>query len=80
MEYLTAELLELAGNAAKDNKKQRIIPRHIMLAIKNDDELGRLLSKVVIVQAGVMPNIKQELLPAKKKKGGKKKLSESQEY
>ena len=57
LEYLTAELLELAGNAAKDNKKQRIIPRHIMLAIKNDDELRTLLSEVTIVQAGVMPNV-----------------------
>src|SRR5690606_18684415 len=38
LEYCIAEVLELAGNACKDNDRKTITPRHILLAIKNDDE------------------------------------------
>ncbi|XP_073008759.1 probable histone H2A.5 [Typha latifolia] len=63
LEYLAAEVLELAGNAARDNKKSRIIPRHVLLAVRNDDELGKLLAGVTIAHGGVLPNINPVLLP-----------------
>jgi len=68
LEYLCAEILELAGNAARDNKKSRIIPRHITLAVKNDEELNKLLGDVTIAQGGVLPNIHAVLLPKKTNK------------
>ncbi|XP_049295652.1 uncharacterized protein LOC125770285 [Anopheles funestus] len=82
LEYLAAEVLELAGNAARDNHKSRLTPRHIQLAVRNDEELSKLLQEITISQGGVMPNIHSVLLP--RKTGGKSAAGagtgQSQEY
>jgi len=62
IEYLLAEIYELAGNEAKDNKKIRIKPRHVFFAVFNDNEMSPLF-KHTIMSVGVMPNIHVELLP-----------------
>jgi len=81
LEYLTAEILELAGNAAKDNNRARINPRHLTLAVKNDEELNAYLKKVTIREGGVLPNIHTVLLPQKKSNGaGKTFAGQSQDY
>ncbi|KAG8128602.1 hypothetical protein E2320_015417, partial [Naja naja] len=72
LSFLAAEILELAGNAARDNKKGRVTPRHILLAVANDEELNQLLKGVTIASGGVLPNIHPELLA--KKRGSKGKL------
>ncbi|NWX10204.1 H2A1 protein, partial [Caloenas nicobarica] len=65
LEYLTVEIMELVGNAARENKKARVMPRHIQLAVRNDDELNEVFSLVTIAEGGVLPNVIPELLPKK---------------
>ncbi|KHJ77925.1 histone H2A, sperm family protein, partial [Oesophagostomum dentatum] len=65
LESLSTSPLELAGNAARDNEKTKINPRHLQLAVRNGDELNSLLSRATIMRGGVLPSIYSVLLPNK---------------
>ncbi|CAF0971612.1 unnamed protein product [Brachionus calyciflorus] len=78
LEYLTAEVLELSGNVSIQLKKKRIIPRHIFLAIKNDEELDKLLKNTVLTDSGALPGIHPNLLKTKTSKIQHKNQTESQ--
>ena len=66
LEYLTSEVLELAGNCAHQLGKKTITPRHIQLAIRSDKELDQLLDGVTISGGGTLPGIHPALLPKSK--------------
>ena len=65
MEYLTAEILELAGIMARDYGINKILPRHVLLAVKNDTELDKLLKGVMMEGGGVLPNSNPALTSSK---------------
>ena len=73
LEYLmiSAEILQLADNAARDNKKTRIIPRHFhRRGDHTDGELNKFLAGDNIAPGGILPNIRAFLLRTKTEKKG----------
>eukprot|EP00898_Chlorokybus_atmophyticus_P004008 jgi/Chlat1/4608/Chrsp290S00320 len=65
LEYLAAEVLDLAGDAAKQHGKNIIQPRHILLAVSNDEELSQLFNDAIMPEGGMLPHVHAFLLPKK---------------
>lgn len=65
--YLCSEVVELAGNIAKQKPRNAITPRHINLAVRGDAELDELLRDVTLSGGGKVPHISACLLPTRRK-------------
>ncbi|XP_023397063.1 histone H2A-Bbd type 1 [Loxodonta africana] len=55
LEYLTANILELAGNEAHNHHKMRITPEHVETALDSNPQLSRLLNDVTRSQMDDKP-------------------------
>lgn len=76
LETLIAELAEAAGDVCKEQGKKQIKPRHIMLAVKADDQLSELFGSSTISSGGVIPNIDSALLETGRAKKSRKRKAE----
>jgi histone H2A len=74
LEYITTEILELSGNAARNDRKAIITPRHIMVALANDEELNKLERRIGFhsTLGGVISYIPQMYATKPKKKASRK--------
>nr|XP_005315210.1 histone H2A, sperm-like [Chrysemys picta bellii] len=66
LQYVTDEIVDIAGEVAARSKKRRISPRHLQLAFHSDSELKKLLGGVTICQGGVLHLNQPVVLPSKK--------------
>lgn len=65
LEYLVTELLELAASKGPDMKVKRMKPRHIRLALDEDEELSALCPRLILPEGGVLPHIHVKLIKEK---------------
>jgi histone H2A len=67
LEYISAKVLELAGNEARDHHHTRITTKDIALAIKKDADLSHLFNNASL-SGGELPHIHAVLVPKSKSK------------
>lgn len=72
LQYITAEVLELAGDICTEQRMKTIQPRHINLAFRGDPELGQMMASCTMTQSSVPPNVHEALQKGKGGKGKKK--------
>lgn len=83
LEYITAEVLELAGSQAKANNRKRIVPKNIDIAVKADPELHSLLKNIVIEGGATTVKLDVRAMPTRARenleKREKKRLADAME-
>ena len=66
LQYLTSEVMELAGEACHDKKKKTVAPKHVQMAIRGDPELNKMMAHTLVSKGGSVPLVHSALFPGKK--------------
>ena len=77
LEYITAEILEVAGEVCEAHKKKTISPSHINLGMRSDFELAKLGANMIVSNSCLPLNINPFLNPKKGKKDKKEDMNTS---
>ena len=64
LEYITAEILELAGNHTQNSKRKRVTPEDVILGIRSDEELSKLCGSIAVYTGDKLTGISDALKPA----------------
>ena len=73
LEYITSEVVEVAGQLTMNDSKVTMTPKHINLGMRSDHELSKLAASMIVSQGGTLSNINEDLFPKKKAKQVKEK-------
>ena len=68
LEYVTSEILELAGNHTESAKRKRVTPEDIILSIRSDEELSKLCGSISVYTGDKLVGVGEALKPAPTKK------------
>ena len=77
LEYVAAEILEVAGEVCLSHKKKTISPSHINLGMRSDFELAKLGANMIVSSSSTPQNINPFLNPKKGKKDKKEDMGAS---
>jgi hypothetical protein len=68
LEYITAETLSVAGDAASEFKRDCIAPRHLALAVSHNSDIQCVFARaglLPLVPGGIVPSIPRRSLPVR---------------
>ena len=68
LQYITAEIMDFAGEISDEEKKKTILPRHLCKAVREDILFSKLMASATIIESSVPDHIETFLLPKKKQK------------
>lgn len=66
LEYITAEVLEVASNSTAGSKRKRVTPEDVSIALRSDPDLQKVCSGVALYTGDKLEEIAKSLAPSER--------------